>query len=509
MEIFLLVLRLLLAGVFAIAGIAKLADLAGSRRAISEWGLPALLSRPLGIALPLVELGVALLLLPATTAWWGATGALALLLLFMIGIAVNLARGKKPDCHCFGQIYSQPVGGMTLLRNTLLAVIAGVVVWQAGNGASLSAVGWLGRIQTTVYVAMAGMLLTLGIVAVEGWAVLNLLRQNGRLLLRVEALEHRLGLSTASEQPAPAEGLPIDSRAPGFNLSGLFGESLTLDALRASGKRVVLLFSDPGCGPCNSLLPDIARWQREHGDQLVIASISRGSIEVNRAKSAEHGLTHVLLQIEHEVGEQYKVNRTPAAVLINADGTIGSSLAAGPDAIRRLIAQSATRPDMLRLIAAPRPARITDTNHKPHPPQEIPRGATAPDVRLLDGEGASVNLSDFRGSQTLVLFWNPNCGFCQRMLPDLQDWEAQPPHDAPRLLIVSTGSAEQHRAMDLHAQIALNEGFSVGRDFGASGTPAAVLIDAKGKVASTVTVGAPAIMNLLRPAQSISNGQAL
>lgn len=53
MEATLLGARLVLALVFAVAGAAKLADLAGSRRAIGDFGVPAALAAPLGTLLPL------------------------------------------------------------------------------------------------------------------------------------------------------------------------------------------------------------------------------------------------------------------------------------------------------------------------------------------------------------------------------------------------------------------------------------------------------------------------
>ena len=40
MDIALLVVRLLLAGVFAVSGVAKLADRAGSRQAMTDFGVP-------------------------------------------------------------------------------------------------------------------------------------------------------------------------------------------------------------------------------------------------------------------------------------------------------------------------------------------------------------------------------------------------------------------------------------------------------------------------------------
>jgi len=44
----------------------------------------------------------------------------------------------------------------------------------------------------------------------------------------------------------------------------------------------------------------------------------------------------------------------------------------------------------------------------------------------------------------------------------------------------------------------LDQQFSVGRAFGASGTPSGVLVDAKGKIASGVAVGAPAVLELAK-----------
>ncbi len=75
------------------------------------------------------ELLVAVALLPVATAVWGSIAALALLGAFLAAIAVNLARGRHPDCHCFRQIDSGPVGGRTIVRDAVLAVVAAFAVW--------------------------------------------------------------------------------------------------------------------------------------------------------------------------------------------------------------------------------------------------------------------------------------------------------------------------------------------------------------------------------------------
>ncbi|MDQ3942934.1 MAG: TlpA family protein disulfide reductase, partial [Actinomycetota bacterium] len=110
--------------------------------------------------------------------------------------------------------------------------------------------------------------------------------------------------------------------------------------------------------------------------------------------------------------------------------------------------------------------------------------------------GKNIDLADFRGEETLVLFWNTGCGFCQQMLGDLKEWEADPPEGAPKLLVVSAGSEADNRAMGLTSPVVLDQGFTVGRAFGAIGTPSAVLVDAEGKIASEVVAGAQAVFEL-------------
>jgi peroxiredoxin/uncharacterized membrane protein YphA (DoxX/SURF4 family) len=499
----LLVLRLLLAGVFAVAGVAKLADLRGSRRAIVDFGLPAALAAPLGLLLPLAELLIAAALLPARTAWWGAVGALVLLLLFMVGIAANMARGRAPDCHCFGQLHSRPVGWSTLARNAALALLAAFVVSQGQDRVEASAVSWLAGLSAPAYAGLFAGLVLLALAAVQGWFLLHLLQQNGRLLVRVEALEARLGINgpAGAEAETARRGLPVGAPAPAFRLPALSGKMVTLDSLRGEGKPVLLLFSSPDCAPCNTLLPEIGRWQRDHADRLTVACISRGSLEVNRAKSEGHGLTNLLLQMEREVAEAYEARVTPSAVLINPDGTIGTPLAVGPDAIRTLVEGAVIPPDSLRLLLAGRNGGNGNGNGNGngHAKERAPAlGEAAPTVMLPDLSGNTIDLATLRGKETLVLFWNPGCVFCQRMLADLKLWEAKPAPESPQLLIVSKGTIEANRALGLRSTIVLDQNFAVGRAFGAGGTPSAVLVDAQGRIASGVVVGAPAVLELAK-----------
>src|SRR6266487_2263634 len=92
--------RALLAVVFTVAAVAKLLDLPSSRRMMAAFGLPPTPAARAGTALPFAELGTAVLLVIEPTARIGGILALALLVLFIAGISVNLAKGNKPDCNC-------------------------------------------------------------------------------------------------------------------------------------------------------------------------------------------------------------------------------------------------------------------------------------------------------------------------------------------------------------------------------------------------------------------------
>lgn len=102
----------------------------------------------------------------------------------------------------------------------------------------------------------------------------------------------------------------------------------------------------------------------------------------------------------------------------------------------------------------------------------------------------------------MVVFWNPGCGFCQQMLPDLLEWEARAPENSPRLLLVSAGSEAANRQMGFASPVVLDQQFAVGRAFGASGTPSGIIVDAEGKVASEVAVVAQALLELAEASRS-------
>jgi peroxiredoxin len=78
---------------------------------------------------------------------------------------------------------------------------------------------------------------------------------------------------------------------------------------------LLLVFSDPACGPCNELAPRLQDLHRQMPG-LAVLMVSRGDPAANRAKRAEHGLTFpIVLQRHWEISRRYcrvsGLRRTP------------------------------------------------------------------------------------------------------------------------------------------------------------------------------------------------------
>jgi thiol-disulfide isomerase/thioredoxin/uncharacterized membrane protein YphA (DoxX/SURF4 family) len=317
-----LVLRLVLAGVFLTAGIGKLRDLPGSRRAVEDFGVSKRAADSLGVLLPLAEVAVAVALLFRPTAVWGAVGAALLLAAFIVGIARALSRGEQPDCHCFGQIHSAPAGRSTLIRNAVLLSFA-VVIVAYGSGPALD--DWVGA-RSAAELAAVGLGILAGAAAAYAWT----LRSRNQTLRNDLRIARKLGVTGGQF------GLPVGSHAPSFVLEDMRGEPATLAGLLERGKPVLLTFVSPSCGPCAAMLPKLHQWQQSLGERLTIAVLTTGTAEQN-VELGEYGLDDVLLQEEMEVADAYAVNLTPSGVVVSRDGRIASNRAEAEHGIEPLV----------------------------------------------------------------------------------------------------------------------------------------------------------------------------
>lgn len=362
MPIALLAARLLLAAVFLLAGATKLIDPFGTRKALRDFGVPAVLARPLVMLLPLCELVVAGALIPASLVWYGAWGALGLLTIFLIGVGVAMARGRKPDCHCFGQLHSAPVGRSTLIRNAVLAGCAGWLVSRGPMQKESDLWGWFASLGpeeskfAIVGACVAAFLFLRVLVRSRPQSVSTQSQMPADEEDDEPAPVKAKRTATPAENPEPARravmgiGLAIGTPAPEFELPAMTGEKRSLGSLIAHGRDVVLIFSSPHCKPCESLASSLVRWKREMEGLPSVILVSRGTVQENRAKMKELEASQVLLQRDSEVAEEYDCASTPAAVLVGADGLIRSTLSVGGVAIKELLSSHAKRISRAKVI---------------------------------------------------------------------------------------------------------------------------------------------------------------
>ena len=379
----LLVARLLLAVVFLVAGLAKLGDRAGSRQALADFGVPGLIAAPAGMLLPVVELAVGVALVPVGSAWWGGAGR---------GRAVERVHGRDRLQSCPRQrpglslLRAAPfrAGGRssTLARNGLLLAIAIFILAAGTRHAGASATAGRTLSSAAQWLAITGAVALAALFGATLAALRSMRHENRALAVRLEALERSLHShgNGAAPQPGlaqrdPPAGPPVGAIAPEFELEAFDGTAVTLEQLRSTGKRLLLLFTHPQCGPCTALLPDISGWQHEHREALEIVLIGEGSAKANRAKASEQGIVNVLVQKQREVAEAYGAPGTPSAIPASPEGTIASTLAAGPDRIRALLASAtggATNGAGPGTRGNPATAMVTPKMH-PRRPRDSPR----------------------------------------------------------------------------------------------------------------------------------------
>jgi thiol-disulfide isomerase/thioredoxin len=294
--------------------------------------------------------------------------------------------------------------------------------------------------------------------------------------VRVDRLERQLaqaGLDIDEPEPRPAVGLEPGTRAPAFALGDPRGGTVTLDDLLAPELPLLLLFTSPSCGPCQALLPQAAAWQHELADRLTVAVASDGSRDDVRAEAGEHGLEHVLVDDGARLHRKFEASGTPSAVLVGTNGMIASWVAPGRDWIEQLVEEAVAEPEEAG---------------------GLPVGSPVPAIELESLDGEQVALADLRGGDTLLLFWNPDCGFCREMHERLMAWETTSNGDTPRLVVVSSGDPERTRADQFHSTVLIDSKFAAGDAFGAHGTPMAVMLTRDGHVGSGVAAGAEAVL---------------
>jgi peroxiredoxin len=179
--------------------------------------------------------------------------------------------------------------------------------------------------------------MTLSVTAVLPWLLIDvgaslgyqLVRQNGRILLRLEAIEKRIATRPSEQRHEKTGGLPVGTVSPDFELPDLAGVGRKLSEFR--GQDVLLIFFSPKYGFCTKIAADLAALAVDGGDgRAVPIVVTTGDANENRKLALQYGIRCVVLaQEQMEVANQYRAQGTPMSYWIDREGRIASELAVG------------------------------------------------------------------------------------------------------------------------------------------------------------------------------------
>jgi len=148
------------------------------------------------------------------------------------------------------------------------------------------------------------------------------------------------GQRPLTESRIERNGLPAGALAPDFELPEVRGGKVSL--AERQGKKVLLVFGDPSCGPCEQLAPHLIRLHELHrGNGLDLLLVGHGDLEENRKKVEEHGYEFpVAVQRGWELSRKYGIFTTPTGFLIDEKGVIARGVARGIEEILALVREA-------------------------------------------------------------------------------------------------------------------------------------------------------------------------
>ncbi|MBU8878771.1 TlpA family protein disulfide reductase [Bacillus sp. FJAT-29790] len=127
-------------------------------------------------------------------------------------------------------------------------------------------------------------------------------------------------------------------------------------------------------------------------------------------------------------------------------------------------------------------------------PVGLNKGDKAPEIELVDLEGHTVKLSDYKGKPILLNFWASWCGPCRIEMPYMEKQYKKYKKDGFEILAVNVTQTEKKRSdvdkfikdFQLTFTIPLDEKGTASADYEIIGYPTSYFIDSDGVIRSKV-----------------------
>lgn len=489
MDLFVWLCRAALIIFFALAAVLKTRRFAAFASSLQSFGLSLRTSRPAALAVLSAEAVTAAALTAQPIVRPAGVAAAALSLSFIAAVMISRAQGNQPECRCFGSEIAKPAGTRTIVLNLLVCAGALVIaVWGSRVTAALAID------ELHMYLVMAEPVAVVVFAMVLVGALLLIVGQQGRILLRLQSFEQKLSALSAAGSPSarpaalPAtEALRVGNRVPRLTLPDLDGNLVALEA-ECAGRHLLLVFTDPNCAACTAIWPEVQQWIAEFKRRLTVLVITRGPAQASQRKCTDSDV-RCLLQSNAEALSAFNIPATPAMLLLKPDCTLDSKAAVGASDMRLLARQIAEQWQT-----------IPPLSHYPDHKQKgrMSVGDPVEPAELTSSSDGSVEVQ-FKGVHaTAVFFVSLSCGYCRGMWNELRAWDAAHGRGIAGMIMLAGPPIESPMLIGLRSKIFFDSTGAFGRRFGISGTPALVLIDVNGMLASGVVLGSQPIFEALK-----------
>ena len=333
---------LALAAIFMLSGIAKLRHPGSTQSVTRLLRLPRLVrTRWFAAALPIGEIGLALILLsPLSTVFSVASVICLLLCLSYWGIIARaMTFSPRPKCGCFWRIGDQRVNGKTLVRNTLLIILASLSIFMAASGATVASdlrgdsLWWLLAEALVVTLTILIGAQPAGASAGSPASVVPNQPDRQHLILTPspQGAPHELTLGDGSEPDGSGFGAPIPPatvQMPNQSMASLH----ELVATRAQ----LIIGIDCACDSTREAAEHFASWcaALPELDVRVLTPLPKPSAD--RIISTAFG-QRPLYDHDSMTWHRLGLGGSPSAILLGTRGSILATPVSGVDAIVRLV----------------------------------------------------------------------------------------------------------------------------------------------------------------------------
>ena len=230
--------------------------------------------------------------------------------------------------------------------------------------------------------ALVIILLSLILISV-GVGFYAVVKQQGRILLRLDQIEQNAKLAAAGAEDVSDEaepgGLALTTDFPAFQFPDLTGKTVALQDFR--GKRVLLVHWNFECGFCDSIAPDLAALETGlEKANVALVLLAYGDLASNQKQAYEYALKFpLLLMKDDETPGPFSQQGTPVAYLLDEVGRVDAPFASGADRVLSLakaLATSRSEDVLSRSSASPgfgdQPQTLKNRSAQPLPEPGLP-----------------------------------------------------------------------------------------------------------------------------------------